>query len=132
MRQAPPGRASITHSSMVTPGGHIHWVNWACSAHAANTRSRGASKMRMRRRVVASRPVSMAFPPAAGERSVLVVPANPRHRKAEALLVPPLGGGVEQVIGATSKGREDRKSTRLNSSHPSISYAVFCLKKKKK
>src|SRR5690348_18168364 len=28
--------------------------------------------------------------------------------------------------------REDRKSTRLNSSHPSISYAVFCLKKKKK
>src|SRR5690348_17877592 len=27
--------------------------------------------------------------------------------------------------------REDRKSTRLNSSHPSISYAVFCLKKKK-
>src|SRR5690348_17508206 len=25
----------------------------------------------------------------------------------------------------------DRKSTRLNSSHPSISYAVFCLKKKK-
>src|SRR5689334_24843369 len=27
---------------------------------------------------------------------------------------------------------EDRKSTRLNSSHSSISYAVFCLKKKKK
>src|SRR5438477_7422324 len=29
-------------------------------------------------------------------------------------------------------GRQDRKSTRLNSSHMSISYAVFCLKKKKK
>src|SRR5438309_4648986 len=28
--------------------------------------------------------------------------------------------------------RRDRKSTRLNSSHSSISYAVFCLKKKKK
>src|SRR5699024_11983071 len=28
--------------------------------------------------------------------------------------------------------REDRKSTRLNSSHVSISYAVFCLKKKRK
>src|SRR5689334_24491884 len=28
-------------------------------------------------------------------------------------------------------GRTDRKSTRLNSSHSSISYAVFCLKKKK-
>src|SRR2546430_6213808 len=31
-------------------------------------------------------------------------------------------------IGA---GRRDRKSTRLNSSHSQISYAVFCLKKKK-
>src|SRR2546426_7893449 len=30
------------------------------------------------------------------------------------------------------RGREDRKSTRLNSSHLVISYAVFCLKKKKK
>src|SRR5690625_7255561 len=29
-------------------------------------------------------------------------------------------------------GRRDRKSTRLNSSHVAISYAVFCLKKKKK
>src|SRR2546427_6791191 len=29
-------------------------------------------------------------------------------------------------------GEEDRKSTRLNSSHSQISYAVFCLKKKKK
>src|SRR5438477_1896423 len=29
-------------------------------------------------------------------------------------------------------GKRDRKSTRLNSSHMSISYAVFCLKKKKK
>src|SRR6266542_6457155 len=30
------------------------------------------------------------------------------------------------------RARRDRKSTRLNSSHGSISYAVFCLKKKKK
>src|SRR5438067_11815258 len=30
-----------------------------------------------------------------------------------------------------SRGGKDRKSTRLNSSHVSISYAVFCLKKKK-
>src|SRR6266487_4211412 len=34
--------------------------------------------------------------------------------------------------GASLRGKVDRKSTRLNSSHPSISYAVFCLKKKKK
>src|SRR2546428_1225245 len=31
-----------------------------------------------------------------------------------------------------AEAREDRKSTRLNSSHDQISYAVFCLKKKKK
>src|SRR5471032_1448479 len=33
---------------------------------------------------------------------------------------------------AARRGRPDRKSTRLNSSHITISYAVFCLKKKKK
>src|SRR6516164_8287054 len=33
--------------------------------------------------------------------------------------------------GEHANGSEDRKSTRLNSSHSSISYAVFCLKKKK-
>src|SRR2546430_4767043 len=33
---------------------------------------------------------------------------------------------------ARSEKRSDRKSTRLNSSHSQISYAVFCLKKKKK
>src|SRR5688572_32580825 len=32
---------------------------------------------------------------------------------------------------ASQAMREDRKSTRLNSSHSQISYAVFCLKKKK-
>src|SRR5690242_2594179 len=44
------------------------------------------------------------------------------HRRA------PLPIGVEPDW----KGGTDRKSTRLNSSHMSISYAVFCLKKKKK
>src|SRR5207253_10023517 len=39
------------------------------------------------------------------------------------------GGTVEEKIDALI---EDRKSTRLNSSHVAISYAVFCLKKKKK
>src|SRR6266542_6011759 len=34
--------------------------------------------------------------------------------------------------GCLPMARRDRKSTRLNSSHGSISYAVFCLKKKKK
>src|SRR5438477_2033008 len=37
--------------------------------------------------------------------------------------------GIREI---TIAGQADRKSTRLNSSHMSISYAVFCLKKKKK
>src|SRR5689334_24836365 len=52
-----------------------------------------------------------------------------------------VGGEVspqpQQVLPAVLRDdhvadRRDRKSTRLNSSHSSISYAVFCLKKKKK
>src|SRR5690606_41391633 len=39
------------------------------------------------------------------------------------------GPGRSFAVGC---GVEDRKSTRLNSSHVKISYAVFCLKKKKK
>src|SRR2546427_6114411 len=35
-------------------------------------------------------------------------------------------------LGLDGLARSDRKSTRLNSSHSQISYAVFCLKKKKK
>src|SRR5690348_17718905 len=38
----------------------------------------------------------------------------------------------EPQRGLREAAHEDRKSTRLNSSHPSISYAVFCLKKKNK
>src|SRR5690606_41993561 len=37
---------------------------------------------------------------------------------------------ISQDIGHLSKTQVDRKSTRLNSSHVKISYAVFCLKKK--
>src|SRR3712207_7703033 len=46
--------------------------------------------------------------------------------------------GIAAPIGVTEEGvltldlLRDRKSTRLNSSHANISYAVFCLKKKKK
>src|SRR5690242_21171713 len=42
-----------------------------------------------------------------------------------------LGFLSQGMLTAEAEGREDRKSTRLNSSHMSISYAVFCLKKKK-
>src|SRR2546422_4516164 len=45
----------------------------------------------------------------------------------------PAAGPAQPAHAATPRGvDQDRKSTRLNSSHGYISYAVFCLKKKKK
>src|SRR5205085_12235912 len=43
----------------------------------------------------------------------------------------PLRGGPPDAGGRSGDDDQDRKSTRLNSSHSQISYAVFCLKKKK-
>src|SRR5438270_9297534 len=40
--------------------------------------------------------------------------------------------GARRTARHRKSGSQDRKSTRLNSSHSQISYAVFCLKKKKK
>src|SRR3712207_7143155 len=58
----------------------------------------------------------------------------PRHlrRKQEVLRQPQSGRGAQHQLEAALQpvGVEDRKSTRLNSSHANISYAVFCLKKK--
>src|SRR5256885_9180693 len=46
--------------------------------------------------------------------------------------LPELGGAGHFELKALGVRLEDRKSTRLNSSHLVISYAVFCLKKKKR
>src|SRR2546422_8073434 len=58
------------------------------------------------------------------------VPGHPRRRPPRA---PRAAARHEPGAGRLSRrDRLDRKSTRLNSSHGYISYAVFCLKKKKK
>src|SRR5690348_18187426 len=52
------------------------------------------------------------------------------HRRERHRRDPHVGFSEPRLL---ERGLEpDRKSTRLNSSHPSISYAVFCLKKKKR
>src|SRR3712207_7447553 len=52
--------------------------------------------------------------------------------RAEFTAAYPVDGETkEQRSEAKKKAFQDRKSTRLNSSHANISYAVFCLKKKK-
>src|SRR5205814_9862513 len=69
---------------------------------------------------------------------VFEVPGSAAHEDAGVALrdaaVAQLHVGVAALAAQNRAGgrNEDRKSTRLNSSHLGISYAVFCLKKKKK
>src|SRR3712207_8711714 len=68
-------------------------------------------------------------------------PEHWMERWRESLTITPEFVGRNEVYAATLNeeilgfyalaGEEDRKSTRLNSSHANISYAVFCLKNKK-
>src|SRR3989449_4669677 len=77
-------------------------------------------------------PRSTLFPYTTLFRSGFVLPASPKwvidrvigQHRPELLLPLALATGVATLVQA------DRKSTRLNSSHGYISYAVFCLKKK--
>src|SRR3712207_4125978 len=58
--------------------------------------------------------------------------ARGRLPGAADVLLRPGGAGPRRAGGqALDRPQQDRKSTRLNSSHANISYAVFCLKKKK-
>src|SRR2546421_4833258 len=87
-------------------------------------------------------PRSTLFPYTTLFRSVIAVePVNRLEGGAvpDVLRVEPRPDPLHElvlVVGEEDLGRheapEDRKSTRLNSSHDQISYAVFCLKKKKK
>src|SRR3712207_8557346 len=82
-------------------------------------------------------PRSTLFPYTTLFRSVAARDAQRRHGHdlRGALRAVRCDGGVLALarVAAIRRGREgeDRKSTRLNSSHANISYAVFCLKKKK-
>src|SRR5438477_6945054 len=59
--------------------------------------------------------------------------STPGYRDREGLDRLLHGLDIDHVSWGRPQARaQDRKSTRLNSSHMSISYAVFCLKKKKK
>src|SRR5438132_7364834 len=72
-------------------------------------------------------PRSTLFPYTTLFRSRVIAVADLRQVITPAPQRPREGGSVlPEVLGG-----QDRKSTRLNSSHTVISYAVFCLKKKK-
>src|SRR5437870_10914000 len=86
-------------------------------------------------------PRSTLFPYTTLFRSALIDAARARDHGASATLIGGAspGGYVRQRladsglarVAPTGASHLDRKSTRLNSSHVAISYAVFCLKKKK-
>src|SRR5437763_16588617 len=60
------------------------------------------------------------------------LPISVRHGQGTLVVDPTgTGGGAGISVLDRQRGNRDRKSTRLNSSHRCISYAVFCLKKKK-
>src|SRR5947207_7607368 len=80
-------------------------------------------------------PRSTLFPYTTLFRSLSAQRLREDHRRAECREVGLHGSGLGPDAAATGGRvhcRADRKSTRLNSSHTVISYAVFCLKKKKK
>src|SRR5688572_31633996 len=70
-------------------------------------------------------PRSTLFPYTTLFRSLAIVQRDDRREWAVAL------GAIDQALELDAlRDDQDRKSTRLNSSHSQISYAVFCLKKK--
>src|SRR2546426_1929962 len=71
---------------------------------------------------------SRRWPPAQEGGPPVRLRAGPRLRRQPRLA---LSAPVVLRRPRGRQGRQDRKSTRLNSSHLVISYAVFCLKKKK-
>src|SRR2546421_8342513 len=89
-------------------------------------------------------PRSTLFPYTTLFRSARVEGRAPRRGRVGADRPPARGAGAADLEGDARRARagrrrerdrpaerRDRKSTRLNSSHDQISYAVFCLKKKK-
>src|SRR5690606_39630737 len=71
------------------------------------------------------------------EKCIAFVDHAHQHAQAECLAIPlhrrlPLRRAQFDAVQTGTAIALDRKSTRLNSSHVKISYAVFCLKKKKK
>src|SRR3712207_5354600 len=104
--------------------------SWAISsANEGLTRPRRGRERHGKERAVKLKPIE--------EQVVVVMGASSGIGREAALRFAKRGAKV--VVAARSEAglrslegeiREDRKSTRLNSSHANISYAVFCLKKK--
>src|SRR5438445_9534366 len=67
-----------------------------------------------------------------GRAELIVVVAKDGEEILELRAGPFQSAEIGDAVAPGQQAGRDRKSTRLNSSHANISYAVFCLKKKKK
>src|SRR6266566_8930020 len=106
---------------------HCSWIASACALAAAFVAGTAAGQDPRLTRLPAE---------AQAPVGALVDSARAAGLPAEPLVQRALEGATKQAPGdlivAAVQRLADRKSTRLNSSHLVISYAVFCLKKKKK
>src|SRR6266478_6841805 len=101
------------------------FLHLAASAAVLPTISRIA-----RAQAYPSRPIRLVIPfPPGGAYDAVGRPWADKMKHLLGTVVVENIGGASGSLGAAAV---DRKSTRLNSSHSQISYAVFCLKKKKK
>src|SRR5687768_2478588 len=97
-----PEDAARAVKTFVAPGGRDEYLLFASGGHSGQVHVIGVPSMRLLKTIAVFTPE------------------------------PWQGYGVNTAIVLSSRMDGDRKSTRLNSSHGYISYAVFCLKKKKK
>src|SRR2546430_3284156 len=110
------------------------WSSDECSSDLAYTpsggnsfRASGASRFSVGTPIVRPRPAPRTTFPRIPYERPSQRPAASRSPCASAVRI-----SVDEIGCPLSRTASDRKSTRLNSSHSQISYAVFCLKKKNK
>ena len=105
-----PAGAGVTGSSPGLGGSHMPWSSWACVPQLLSLRV-------------------WSLCSATGEAAIV---RGPRTAMRSGPRLPQLEKALarERRPSTAINKKKDRKSTRLNSSHITISYAVFCLKKK--
>src|SRR2546429_3730253 len=120
--------------------GDSKWIRWAgLSAHiGSQITTLEPFRLAVRRLVgyvkeLQSQGIGLRYLDVGGGLGVRYADQKPPKRSEYSKLIKDLVRGSDvEVLLEPGRAITDRKSTRLNSSHGYISYAVFCLKKKKK
>src|SRR5690606_9356034 len=132
-RRDPPSR-SWTNGATSTTRSSRHRDRSGQGAVARRTARAGGGRfvIPLEDDLPAPRRAAMTARRAAGWLALAGIVALSFNLRPAAVSVGPLLAEVRDAVGLSTEGAGlDRKSTRLNSSHVKISYAVFCLKQKK-